>query len=79
MDGADTRAGEEDCDCLPRHRKVKGDGVAFLETERFKNIGDAADFAKKLGVSDFPSLAGLISLADDGSPFVTLYYDLIVR
>ena len=70
MDGADTRAGEEDCNCLPRHRKVNRDGIAFLEAERSENIGDAADFAEELGVSDFPSLSGLISFVDDGRLFV---------
>lgn len=70
VDSADTRAGEKDCDGLPRHRKVNGDGIAFLETEGFENIGDAADFAEKLGVSDFPSFSGLISLVDDGGLFV---------
>ena len=70
MDGADTRTGEEDCNCLPRHRKVNGDSIAFLETERSENIGDAADFAEELGVSDFPSLSGLISFVDDGGLFV---------
>lgn len=70
VDGADTRTGEEDCNCLPRHRKVNGDSIAFLETERSENIGDAADFAEELGVSDFPSLSGLISFVDDGGLFV---------
>ena len=60
MDDDDTRACEENYDCLPRHRKGKRGGIAFLETPQSENIGVAADFGEKLSVSDFPSLFGLI-------------------
>lgn len=46
VNGTNMRAGEEEC--LPWHRKVKGEGMAFLETKRFENIGNGADFAEKL-------------------------------
>lgn len=67
MDGSDTCAGQEGGDSLPCHGQVHGYGVALLHTEFLEHVGDAADFAKQLGVGDLPALTRLICFIDDRS------------
>lgn len=74
MDGTDTSTGEEGSDGLPGHRQVYGDGIAFLDAERFEDIGDAANLAEEFSVCDLAALTGLISFVDDGSLIIRLIF-----
>ena len=66
VNGTDTRAGEEGCDCLPCHGHVNRNGVALFHTPLLEDIGDAADLPKEFAVTDFPAVTSFICLVNDG-------------
>jgi hypothetical protein len=65
--GSDTRASEECGNGLPCHGEIYGDCVPFFDAETFEDVGYAANFTKKFGVTDVSALAWLICLVDNGS------------
>ena len=65
MDGADTRACKEGCDCLPCHREIDRDSVALLNAEILEDIRDTADFAKKLSIGDVAAFIWFVCFVDD--------------
>jgi hypothetical protein len=66
MDSTDTGTGEECSHGLPGHGQVDGDGVALFDTKALEDVGDTADFAQELSISDEPALFRFICLVDDG-------------
>lgn len=67
MDSTDTSAGEESGYCLPSHGEVDGDGIAFLDSEAFEDVGDLAYFAKKFTIGDDAAIGRLVGFVDDRS------------
>lgn len=49
------------------HRKVNADGVAFLDTEGFENVGHSAYFAEEFGVCDVGAFVGFVGFIDNSS------------
>ena len=66
VDGADTRACKEGCDCLPCHGEIDRDGVALLNAEILEDVRDAADLAEKLSVGDVATFIWLVGFVNDG-------------
>ena len=65
MNGTNTNAGKESCNSLPSHWHVDGDGIALLDSHTLEDIGNAANFAEKLSISDLTALIRFIGFIDD--------------
>ena len=74
MDCANPRAGQHRNRSFGNHRQIDGDAVAFLDAARFKRIGEAADIAVELRISDCAvSLLRIIRLPIDRDAISALF------
>lgn len=66
MDGTDAGAGKEGGNGVPSHGEVDADCVALADAKLLEDICDSACLAQKLSIGHNSSLAGLVSLVDNG-------------